>query len=223
MRLTVSTGVRHDRCRGSALRTGPGPACQARDEAAVRGDRRPLHAAGCVTILRRCSAACNRRGRPPGGLAGRLPRAPRLIEPGAFPAWIYRLARDRAFREVHQRRLFSRSRGSTSSMRWGGDDPRRRTPRGSTTALGRARAGASRGTRASFHREHDLRAVPGSSAAGSARSALASITPSGPSAALSKGASEMTEKDLRKALLGLDAAAIAPGRRRADHATGARS
>ena len=39
----------------------------------------------------------------------------------------------------------------------------------------------------------------------------ASITPSGQCAALSKGPSEMTEKDLRKALLGLDAAAIASG------------
>jgi RNA polymerase sigma-70 factor (ECF subfamily) len=29
---------------------------------------------------------------------------PGLIEPGAFPAWIYRLARDRAFREVRRRR-----------------------------------------------------------------------------------------------------------------------
>jgi RNA polymerase sigma-70 factor (ECF subfamily) len=29
---------------------------------------------------------------------------PRLIEPGAFAAWIYRLARDRAFREVRRRR-----------------------------------------------------------------------------------------------------------------------
>jgi RNA polymerase sigma-70 factor, ECF subfamily len=28
----------------------------------------------------------------------------RLIEPGAFPAWIYRLARDRAFRELRRRR-----------------------------------------------------------------------------------------------------------------------
>src|SRR3954447_4988127 len=28
----------------------------------------------------------------------------RLIEPDAFPAWIYRLARDRAFREVRRRR-----------------------------------------------------------------------------------------------------------------------
>jgi len=30
----------------------------------------------------------------------------RLIEPGAFPAWIYRLARDRAFRELRRRRLY---------------------------------------------------------------------------------------------------------------------
>lgn len=30
---------------------------------------------------------------------------PGLIEPGAFSAWIYRLARDRAFREVRRRRL----------------------------------------------------------------------------------------------------------------------
>jgi RNA polymerase sigma-70 factor (ECF subfamily) len=29
---------------------------------------------------------------------------PGLVEPGAFPAWIYRLARDRAFREVRRRR-----------------------------------------------------------------------------------------------------------------------
>jgi RNA polymerase sigma-70 factor (ECF subfamily) len=28
----------------------------------------------------------------------------RLIEPGAFPSWIYRLARDRAFRELRRRR-----------------------------------------------------------------------------------------------------------------------
>jgi len=31
---------------------------------------------------------------------------PRLIEPGAFAAWIYRLARDRAFRELRRRRSF---------------------------------------------------------------------------------------------------------------------
>ena len=31
---------------------------------------------------------------------------PKLIEPGAFPAWIYRLARDRAFREVRRRRSY---------------------------------------------------------------------------------------------------------------------
>src|SRR5262249_46181560 len=31
---------------------------------------------------------------------------PRLIEPGAFPAWIYRLARDRAFREIRRRRSY---------------------------------------------------------------------------------------------------------------------
>jgi RNA polymerase sigma-70 factor (ECF subfamily) len=31
---------------------------------------------------------------------------PRLIEPGAFSAWIYRLARDRAFRELRRRRFF---------------------------------------------------------------------------------------------------------------------
>jgi RNA polymerase sigma-70 factor, ECF subfamily len=30
---------------------------------------------------------------------------PGLIEPGAFPAWIYRLARDRAFRELRRRRV----------------------------------------------------------------------------------------------------------------------
>jgi RNA polymerase sigma-70 factor (ECF subfamily) len=29
---------------------------------------------------------------------------PRLVEPGAFPGWIYRLARDRAFRELRRRR-----------------------------------------------------------------------------------------------------------------------
>src|SRR3954447_25634916 len=29
---------------------------------------------------------------------------PALIEPGAFPAWIYRLARDRAFRQVRRHR-----------------------------------------------------------------------------------------------------------------------
>src|SRR6516165_2351189 len=29
---------------------------------------------------------------------------PRLIEPGAFSAWLYRLARDRAFRELRRRR-----------------------------------------------------------------------------------------------------------------------
>src|SRR4051812_19964917 len=29
---------------------------------------------------------------------------PGLVEPGAFPAWIYRLARDRAFRELRRRR-----------------------------------------------------------------------------------------------------------------------
>src|SRR5262249_2114133 len=28
----------------------------------------------------------------------------RLIDPGAFPAWVYRLARDRAFRELRRRR-----------------------------------------------------------------------------------------------------------------------
>jgi RNA polymerase sigma-70 factor (ECF subfamily) len=31
---------------------------------------------------------------------------PGLIEPGAFPAWIYRLARDRAFRELRRRRAY---------------------------------------------------------------------------------------------------------------------
>jgi RNA polymerase sigma-70 factor (ECF subfamily) len=31
---------------------------------------------------------------------------PRLVEPGAFPAWIYRLARDRAFRELRRRRSY---------------------------------------------------------------------------------------------------------------------
>jgi RNA polymerase sigma-70 factor (ECF subfamily) len=31
---------------------------------------------------------------------------PGLIEPGAFPAWIYRLARDRAFRELRRRRSY---------------------------------------------------------------------------------------------------------------------
>jgi RNA polymerase sigma-70 factor (ECF subfamily) len=31
---------------------------------------------------------------------------PGLIQPGAFPAWIYRLARDRAFRELRRRRTF---------------------------------------------------------------------------------------------------------------------
>jgi RNA polymerase sigma-70 factor (ECF subfamily) len=31
---------------------------------------------------------------------------PGLIEPGAFPAWIYRLARDRAFRELRRRRTY---------------------------------------------------------------------------------------------------------------------
>jgi RNA polymerase sigma-70 factor (ECF subfamily) len=31
---------------------------------------------------------------------------PALIEPGAFPAWIYRLARDRAFRELRRRRNY---------------------------------------------------------------------------------------------------------------------
>jgi RNA polymerase sigma-70 factor, ECF subfamily len=31
---------------------------------------------------------------------------PGLIEPGAFPAWIYRLARDRAFRELRGRRSY---------------------------------------------------------------------------------------------------------------------
>src|SRR4051794_21082173 len=31
---------------------------------------------------------------------------PGLVEPGAFPAWIYRLARDRAFRELRRRRSY---------------------------------------------------------------------------------------------------------------------
>src|SRR5260370_18745841 len=31
---------------------------------------------------------------------------PGLIEPGAFPAWIYRLARDRAFRELRRHRSY---------------------------------------------------------------------------------------------------------------------
>src|SRR6516165_12399485 len=30
----------------------------------------------------------------------------RLNEPGAFPAWVYRIARDRAFRELRRRRPF---------------------------------------------------------------------------------------------------------------------
>lgn len=30
----------------------------------------------------------------------------RLIDPGAFPAWIYRLARDQAFRELRRRRPY---------------------------------------------------------------------------------------------------------------------
>jgi RNA polymerase sigma-70 factor (ECF subfamily) len=31
---------------------------------------------------------------------------PRLVEPGAFAGWIYRLARDRAFRELRRRRVY---------------------------------------------------------------------------------------------------------------------
>jgi RNA polymerase sigma-70 factor (ECF subfamily) len=31
---------------------------------------------------------------------------PRLSDPGAFPAWIYRLARDRAYREMRRRRHY---------------------------------------------------------------------------------------------------------------------
>lgn len=30
----------------------------------------------------------------------------RLIEPGAFPAWVYRVARDRAFRDLRRRRSY---------------------------------------------------------------------------------------------------------------------
>jgi RNA polymerase sigma-70 factor (ECF subfamily) len=58
---------------------------------------------------------------------------PRLIKPGAFSAWIYRLARDRAFRELRRRRSFvaldELDAIDESVLR---RSSRPRTPRGST-------------------------------------------------------------------------------------------
>src|SRR6516165_8499057 len=35
-------------------------------------------------------------------------RIPRVADPAAFPAWIYRIARDRAFRELRKRKHYHR-------------------------------------------------------------------------------------------------------------------
>ena len=36
-------------------------------------------------------------------------KVPRLVDPGAFPAWIYRIARDRAFRELRKQKTYRRN------------------------------------------------------------------------------------------------------------------
>ena len=51
---------------------------------------------GCGTIFAASPPRGPRGRRAPRGLAGRLPALPRLADPAALAAWLYRIARDKA-------------------------------------------------------------------------------------------------------------------------------